>query len=181
MPKEKSKKKHTTVAEQPYGADKLDVEIVDVKDVIPKHLLVKQNRFNFLQVEDRCDVDEEVHEMDPYAPKFSALSAEEASVSPSFFLFIFVVVQSHLNCKGGRIEHRRVVVPQHRLTPLRNAWEKIYEPLVKHMKLEVRMNTKTRNVELRVPSFSQCFQSPFHTRHVREPKTTVRCRKELIL
>jgi RNA-binding protein PNO1 len=45
---------------------------------------------------------------------------------------------------------RKVHVPAHRFTPLRDSWLKIYEPLVEHLKLQVRMNTRSRNVEIRV-------------------------------
>src|SRR5579862_7126439 len=44
---------------------------------------------------------------------------------------------------------RRITVPPHRLTPLRNHWTKIYPPLVEHLKLQVRMNTRTKQVEMR--------------------------------
>lgn len=54
-----------------------------------------------------------------------------------------------LEMAGGQSELRKIPVPQYRLTPLRNAWENIYTPLVTHMKLQVRFNTKTRNVELK--------------------------------
>lgn len=40
-------------------------------------------------------------------------------------------------------------VPPHRYTPLRNNWDTILKTLVKHMKLQVRMNTKRRCVEIR--------------------------------
>eukprot|EP00126_Sphaerothecum_destruens_P000099 Sdes_comp10120_c0_seq1m1731 len=49
----------------------------------------------------------------------------------------------------GQIEGRRIGVPPHRYSPLKNSWEDIYTPLVEHMKLQVRMNLKTRHVELR--------------------------------
>ncbi|KAF1834537.1 Pre-rRNA-processing protein PNO1 [Decorospora gaudefroyi] len=48
-----------------------------------------------------------------------------------------------------RREQRKVAIPPHRMTPLKNAWLKIYPPLVEHLKLQVRMNTKTKSVELR--------------------------------
>ncbi|KAL3899883.1 MAG: hypothetical protein SGCHY_001718 [Lobulomycetales sp.] len=35
------------------------------------------------------------------------------------------------------------------MTPLRKQWMEIYSPLVDHMKLQVRMNVKSRAVELR--------------------------------
>jgi len=35
------------------------------------------------------------------------------------------------------------------MTPLKASWPKIYPPLVEHLKLQVRMNVKSRAVELR--------------------------------
>lgn len=55
-------------------------------------------------------------------------------------------------------ESRKVPVPPHRLTPLRNNWTKIYPPLVDHLKLQVRMNLKTKTVELRT-----------HPKHTTDP------------
>ena len=46
-------------------------------------------------------------------------------------------------------EQRRVPVPRHRFTPLKQNWESILKTLVEHMKLQVRMNTKRRAVEIR--------------------------------
>lgn len=54
--------------------------------------------------------------------------------------------------KGGervKLESRKVPVPPHRMTPLKNTWSKIYPPLVENLKLQVRMNLKTKTVELR--------------------------------
>lgn len=48
-----------------------------------------------------------------------------------------------------RIEHRKVPIPPHRMTPLKAAWPKIYPPLVEHLKLQCRMNMKSKAVELR--------------------------------
>lgn len=48
-----------------------------------------------------------------------------------------------------RHEQRKVPIPPHRMTPLKTAWPKIYPPLVEHLKLQVRMNIKTKSVELR--------------------------------
>lgn len=46
-------------------------------------------------------------------------------------------------------EYRKIPVPRHRFTPLRQNWDSILKTLVEHMKLQVRMNTKRRVVELR--------------------------------
>lgn len=48
-----------------------------------------------------------------------------------------------------RIQARKVPIPPHRMTPLKSSWPKIYPPLVEHLKLQVRMNIKSRAVELR--------------------------------
>jgi len=49
----------------------------------------------------------------------------------------------------GKKEIRRIAVPPNRLTPLKQTWQEILEPLVMHLKLQVRMNMKRRCVELR--------------------------------
>lgn len=48
-----------------------------------------------------------------------------------------------------KLETRKVPVPPHRMAPLRAAWVKIYPPLVEHLKLHVRMNLKTKTVEMK--------------------------------
>lgn len=42
-----------------------------------------------------------------------------------------------------------VRIPPHRMTPLRDNWMDIYSPLVEHLGLQVRMNTRTKSVEAR--------------------------------
>ena len=49
-----------------------------------------------------------------------------------------------------RDEYRKIPVPRHRYTPLRQNWDSILKTLVEHMKLQVRMNTKRHAVELKV-------------------------------
>lgn len=51
---------------------------------------------------------------------------------------------------GGEL--RRIAVPAHRYSPLRENWLKIFKPIVEHLKLQVRFNTRTRHVELRASS-----------------------------
>jgi RNA-binding protein PNO1 len=46
-------------------------------------------------------------------------------------------------------EYRRIRCPPHRYTPLRNNWDKILPPLVEHLGLQVRFNTKTRSIEMK--------------------------------
>ncbi|KAH6648554.1 hypothetical protein BKA67DRAFT_575167 [Truncatella angustata] len=48
-----------------------------------------------------------------------------------------------------RVEGRKISIPPHRMTALKSAWPKIYPPLVEHLKLQCRMNVKSKAVELR--------------------------------
>jgi len=53
------------------------------------------------------------------------------------------------NDQGIRKQLRRIQVPPHRMTPLKAEWMNLIQPLVEHLKLQVRMNTKRRAVEIR--------------------------------
>lgn len=59
-------------------------------------------------------------------------------------------VQSTKSTSDNR-EVRKVAVPSHRLTPLKENWLKIYTPVVEHLRLDIRFNVKSRNVEIRNP------------------------------
>lgn len=48
--------------------------------------------------------------------------------------------------KPGRM---KVPIPPHRMGPLKNDWMKIYPPLVDQLKLQVRMNPRKKQLELR--------------------------------
>eukprot|EP00878_Enallax_costatus_P016344 GHUV01017144.1.p1 GENE.GHUV01017144.1~~GHUV01017144.1.p1 ORF type:complete len:144 (+),score=13.13 GHUV01017144.1:792-1223(+) len=65
----------------------------------------------------------------PIKPKFSALSAQEQ--------------------QGGKVEFRRIPVPQNRMTPLKTAWMQLYTPITENLKLDMRMNLKTKKVEIK--------------------------------
>jgi len=56
---------------------------------------------------------------------------------------------------SGQSEVRKVPVPPHRYTPLRENWMKIYKPVVEQMKLQIRMNTTTRKVELKTSPYTE--------------------------
>ena len=46
-------------------------------------------------------------------------------------------------------EMRKIPVPTHRYTPLKENWMKIFTPVVEHLELQIRFNLKTRNVEIK--------------------------------
>jgi len=50
---------------------------------------------------------------------------------------------------GRKVEFRRVPVPQHRMTPLKNSWMALYKPVTETLKLDMRMNLKSKKVEIK--------------------------------
>ncbi|KAM4591783.1 RNA-binding protein PNO1 [Odontesthes bonariensis] len=49
----------------------------------------------------------------------------------------------------GPDEMRKIAVPAHRYTPLKDNWLKIFTPIVENLHLQVRFNLKTRTVEIK--------------------------------
>lgn len=64
----------------------------------------------------------------PAKPAFAQISAQEA---------------------GQKVEFRRIPVPQHRMTPLKTHWMELYTPITENLKLDMRMNLKTKKVEIK--------------------------------
>ena len=50
---------------------------------------------------------------------------------------------------NGNNEYRRIRVPPHRLTPLRQDWNLVMQPVVEHLLLQIRYNPQARAVELK--------------------------------
>ncbi|CAK0784452.1 hypothetical protein CVIRNUC_007656 [Coccomyxa viridis] len=50
---------------------------------------------------------------------------------------------------GKKIDFRRITVPQQRMTPLKTAWLSLYTPVTEQLHLDMRMNLKTRKVEIK--------------------------------
>lgn len=49
----------------------------------------------------------------------------------------------------GKNEMRKIHVPPNRFNPLKDNWMKIYSPIVDYLKLQIRFNLKSRNIELK--------------------------------
>eukprot|EP00026_Physarum_polycephalum_P016125 Phypoly_transcript_16968.p1 GENE.Phypoly_transcript_16968~~Phypoly_transcript_16968.p1 ORF type:complete len:224 (-),score=34.89 Phypoly_transcript_16968:37-708(-) len=54
-----------------------------------------------------------------------------------------------LSSENREVEEASVPVPVHRMGPLRRDWPKIYEPIVTNLKLQIRMNTRNKCIEIR--------------------------------
>nr|CAG4642020.1 EOG090X0D0V [Eurycercus lamellatus] len=50
---------------------------------------------------------------------------------------------------GNGTEMRKIAVPSHRYSPLKENWMKLFTPIVEHLHLQVRFNLKNRQVEIR--------------------------------
>ncbi|KAK2117927.1 pre-rRNA-processing protein pno1 [Saguinus oedipus] len=50
---------------------------------------------------------------------------------------------------SGKEETRKIPVPASRYTPLKENWMKIFTAAVEHLRLQIRFNLKSRNVEIR--------------------------------
>lgn len=51
-----------------------------------------------------------------------------------------------------KFDKRSIRVPPNRFSPLKDSWIKIYEPLVNHLKLQVRMDVRKKEVQIRTCS-----------------------------
>uniref|UniRef100_H2YA68 RNA-binding protein PNO1 n=1 Tax=Ciona savignyi TaxID=51511 RepID=H2YA68_CIOSA len=49
---------------------------------------------------------------------------------------------------SGKSSFRKIPIPSNRYTPLKENWMKIYTPIVENLRLQIRFNLKSRNVEL---------------------------------
>jgi RNA-binding protein PNO1 len=56
---------------------------------------------------------------------------------------------SKTNTNTIKKEYRKIMVPANRMKPLKENWTTIVKALVEHMKLQVRMNSKLKCIELR--------------------------------
>ncbi len=65
---------------------------------------------------------------------------------------------------------RRINVPAHRLSPLQANWNDLYKPIVEHMKLQIRFNTKKKAIEIRVCRLPSALGSTHHPpQHLTSP------------
>ena len=54
---------------------------------------------------------------------------------------------------------RKITIPAHRYTPLKEQWMKIYTPIVEFLHLQIRFNLRTRSVEIKTSDQTEDIQS----------------------
>ncbi|KAJ2784945.1 pre-rRNA-processing protein pno1 [Coemansia interrupta] len=79
----------------------------------------------------------------------AAAAASEATASANTDKPNFAPLSAKDLKGSSRWEIRRIRVPPHRFSPLKTDWMKVYSPIVEYLKLQVRMNPKSRMIEIR--------------------------------
>ncbi|KAG0318670.1 pre-rRNA-processing protein pno1 [Dissophora globulifera] len=118
-------------AEKPTHTNDIENDEDDVlisADTLPEH----GNAAGHAAETEDMDMDDSAADK----PKFAALKANEMTSKSS-------------------AQQRKIPIPPHRMTPLKNEWLKVYSPLVDHLKLQVRMNVKTKSVEIRTSKHTE--------------------------
>ena len=54
---------------------------------------------------------------------------------------------------------RKIPIPAHRYTPLKEQWMKVYSPIVEYLHLQIRFNLRTRCVEIKTSDQTEDIQS----------------------
>jgi RNA-binding protein PNO1 len=93
------------------------------------------------------------------ATKEANLTSIDPTLKPTFKPLSKGAAQSAqdaLDVTRGQL--RKIPIPPHRMTPLKNEWPKIYTPLVEMAGLQVRMNVKRKSVEIKVSTL-QCLNT----------------------
>ncbi len=54
---------------------------------------------------------------------------------------------------------RKIPIPGHRYTPLKEQWMKIYSPIVEYLHLQIRFNLRTRCVEIKTSDQTEDIQA----------------------
>ncbi|CAH2097552.1 unnamed protein product [Euphydryas editha] len=115
----------------------METENINVDEFLPAKNPIKIKNVKKKEVSetgDGMDVEEQIPSEKKPKAKRSKLKKIKKSAEPN----------------ESKVNMRKVAVPAHRYTPLRENWLKIFTPIVEHLQLQARFNTKTRNVEIRV-------------------------------
>lgn len=115
---------------QPFGQEDSDEAEFQPHNDDDEELIIDEDMAEAHDAAQPMDGDDDKLQFAPISA--SALAASHASVDQR--------IKSQL---------RKVPIPPHRMSPLKRDWPKIYTPLVEQAGLMVRMNVRTRTVEIK--------------------------------
>lgn len=101
---------------------------------------------------------------------------EDANVNEEIATPAFAPLPVSAQSSMARGETRRIPIPPHRFSPLKNDWVNIYSPLTEILGLQVRMNVQRKSVEIRVSAviFMRITALSARLRTSRHPNTSKR-------
>lgn len=77
-------------------------------------------------------------------------TTDPSSSTPGAISFAPLSAAAQQAALAKKSETRRIPIPPHRMTPLKNEWVNVFGPLTELLGLQVRMNVPRRCVEVRV-------------------------------
>ncbi|EJD05923.1 uncharacterized protein FOMMEDRAFT_78881 [Fomitiporia mediterranea MF3/22] len=82
-------------------------------------------------------------------------SAPAPASTPNTITFEPLSTAAQQAALAKKSEMRRIPIPPHRMTPLKNEWVNIFGPLTEVLGLQVRMNVHRRCVEIRTSKYTK--------------------------
>ncbi|KAL4402357.1 pre-rRNA-processing protein Pno1 [Malassezia pachydermatis] len=132
-------------ARKPLGQENSDDELED--DEIMSSLQAEASGAD--QDDDALVIDQDMAEDDTNAPtQGMQLDQDDSLQFKPISASALAAAQSGVDNKA-KSQLRKIPVPPHRMSPLKRDWPKIYTPLVEQAGLMVRMNPRTRCVEIK--------------------------------
>jgi RNA-binding protein PNO1 len=107
------------------------------------------------------------------------IDTEPASIPPPTMAPVFPSLPASAQRGTLKSETRRVLIPPHRMTPIKKEWINVFGPLTELLGLQVRMNVQRKCVDIRVShsgtlAYRSCLMEP---RRPKQPKRSAHCRK----
>lgn len=118
----------------------------EFKLIVSKRKRRQQKQEDEIECDDDYEIEQDMEDEEP-----DNLKVQDASLN------VFADANKKFNfpklsgdkLTEGKLESRKIHVPPNRFNPLKENWMKIYTPIVEYLKLQIRFNLKTRNIELK--------------------------------
>lgn len=125
--------------------DKPDDEF---KLIVSKRKRRQQKQENEAMEEEEEDDDYEIEQVDEEPDNLKIEDPSNNVFADANKKFKFPPISGD-KLSDGKKESRKIHVPPNRFNPLKDNWMKIYTPIVDYLKLQIRFNLKSRNIELK--------------------------------